>query len=258
MFSSLDRIDIVAQRKDGVKEYWQSDHRTAEEIEQTRAISTLFALTRLLNPRRGEDDGPRAVVIYSAAEPPPEFLRQAIRAAGARLSIGDGLELEPEPDAAPPSGGGGFLSRALRGLFGGDNPAPSAAAAGSPSLDDILQDAFARLAREVAAEHGVALDVEGLRAVESALGAKELDAEMDETAYWTAVFQLGAFGGELIRASNGGRWKQTDMGTLPFALDTRFRGGEATVNPLGKAIKFLADGEGDSVVALVQVVQREP
>jgi len=59
----------------------------------------------------------------------------------------------------------------------------------------------------------------------------------------------------LIRASNGGRWTITDSGSLPFALTTRFRGEEATVNPLGKAIKRFTNGEEDSLVALVNVIR---
>jgi hypothetical protein len=257
MYASLDRIDVVSQRTNGVKEYWQTDHRGAEEIEARRALSTLFALVRILQPLRWEDPAePRPVVIYSATNPPPEFLRQAIRAAGALLTIGDDIEPQPWPEPARPESGS-FFGRAMRGLFGGGQAAAAAPAA--PSLDDIVQQAFAELAREVAAAHGVGVDVEGLRVVEDAVAARQPDPEDDETAYWTAVLELGAFGGEVLRARNGGRWVQADrMGTLPFALATRYRGGDATVNPLGKAIKRLAGGEDDSVVALVQVVRANP
>jgi hypothetical protein len=110
----------------------------------------------------------------------------------------------------------------------------------------------------VAAERGVALTLEGLQAVEDALAATAPSPEDDEAAYWSAVFKLGAVGGELIRASNGGRWVQIERGNLPFALSTRFRGGQATVNPLGKAIKLFADGEGESVAALVRVTIGSP
>lgn len=99
---------------------------------------------------------------------------------------------------------------------------------------------------------------EGLAAVERALAESAGDPEEDEFAYWSAVVKLGGFGGEVIRASNGGRWVVVDSGTLPFALSTRFRGGEATVNPLGKAVKRFANGEEDSLTALVGLVRSQP
>ena len=84
------------------------------------------------------------------------------------------------------------------------------------------------------------------------------DPEEDEYAYWSAVLRLGGFGGEVIRASNGGRWHHSTTGTLPIALATTFQGGEAAVNPLGKAIKRITQGEGDSVAALAAVVCQRP
>lgn len=261
MYASLDRIDVAARRKGGGMEYWQTDHRAVEQIEAQRALSTLFALVRILNPLRGADPGePPPVVIYSAAEPPPHFLRNAIRAAGARLAIGSSTEPEAWPDDAPAPGTrgeGSFLGR-IRGLFGGGTGGAAPAPPAAPSLDDIVQQAFAELAGEVAAAHGVGLDLAGLQAVEDALAAQSPDPEEDETAYWTAVLRLGAFGGEVLRTLNGGRWVQARTGTLPFALSTRYRGGESTVNPLGKAIKRFSEGEGDSLVALVNVVHANP
>jgi hypothetical protein len=264
MYASLDRIDVVSQRTDGRREYWQTDHRIAEQIEREPALSVLFALTRILNPRRGNEAGaPEPVIIYSATHPPPRFLLQAIRAAGGLLAIGDDLEPRAIPGPAASAGAdGSFLGRAMRaagGLFGAARP-PSAAApaGGAQSLDDIIQDAFATLARTVAARHGVGLDLDGLGRVEDALAERAGSAEEDETAYWTAVFELGGFGGELIRASNGGRWVQVETGSLPFALSTTYRGGQATVNPLGKAIKRFAEGEGDSVAALADVIRGNP
>jgi hypothetical protein len=257
MYASLDRIDVVIGRDDGRKEYWQTDHRTAEEIEAQRPLSILFALVRLLNPRRGDDPDP--VMVYSAAHPPPESLLRVLRATGALLTVGKDLKPRPVPDAAPHAkAAGSFLGRAIgaaRGLLGGGGAAKGD---GAGSLDEIIQEAFSSLAREVAARHGVPLTVEGLHAVEDALAATAPDYEADETTYWTAVLELGALGGELIRATNGGRWVQVQTGKLPLALSTRFRGQEATINPLGKAIKLFADGEEESVAALVRVAQAEP
>jgi hypothetical protein len=229
VFSSLDRVDIVLEPEaDGRQRFVQTDHRAAGEIEREPALSTLFALVRILNPKRMAEEGsPEPAVLYIAQDRPPGFLGRAVRAAGGQLIIDAGPEPEPDEGETPP-------------------------------LDQVIESAFADLARAVAAEHGVEPTVDGLREVERALAEKAPDPDGDEIAYWSAVVKLGGFGGELIRASNGGRWLVAESGTLPFALSTSFRGEQATVNPLGKAIRRFANGEEDSVVSLVNVLRSQP
>ncbi len=226
MFSSLDRVDIVLKKgPDGRLTFVQTDHRSAEEIEREPELSVLFALVRVLNPRRmAEPGGPEPVVIYTSMERPPEFLHRAIRAAGGLLSVGPGSDPEQEP------------------------------AEGRPPLQPIVEEAFADLARAVAAGHGVELTPAGLEEVERIEAARAGDPEDDEIGYWSAVVKLGAFAGEVVRAANGGRWAVVDSGSLPFALTTTYQGQEATVNPLGKAIKRFANGEEDSVGTLVNLI----
>jgi len=229
VFSSLDRVDIVlTPGPDGRQQFVQSDHRTAAAVEQERELSALFALVRVLNPKRMAEAGaPEPVVMYSVQERPPEFLRRVVHAAGGQLVIGSGLQ--PEAEEEPP-----------------------------PSLDEVIESSFVGLARAVAAEYGVPLTPNGLESVEDKLAGLAGDPKKDEYTYWSAVLKLGSFGGEVIRASNGGRWKVTASGSLPFALTTRFRGEEATVNPLGKAIKRFTNGEEDSLVALVNLFRSQP
>jgi hypothetical protein len=234
MFSSLDRIDIVLKGKDGRREYVQTDHRTAEEIEQEPELSVLFALVRVLNPKRmQEEESPdpklapmEPTVIYSTQHQPPDFLWQAIRAAGGQLTVG--RDSQPLPVGEP------------------------------PVLQEVMQSAFAGLARRVADEHHVELTLAGLEAIEPGLAESAGDPEQDEIAYWSAVMKLGSFAGEVIRTSNGGHWEVSSSGSLPFSLSTTFRGSRATVNPLGKAIKRFANGEEDSVAFLVQTVCSRP
>ena len=59
MFSSLDRIDLVTQDpRTGKKAFHQTDHRSTVEVQQEAEVSTLFALTRVLNARQmGEREG---------------------------------------------------------------------------------------------------------------------------------------------------------------------------------------------------------
>jgi hypothetical protein len=228
VFSSLDRIDIVLKEVEGRKQFVQTDHRTAGEVEEEPELSVLFALIRILNPKRMAEPGtPEPVVMYAARERPPEFLRKAIRAAGGLITLGPGTQPEPDEGDTPP-------------------------------LDEVIQSAFLNMARAVAAEYRVRLTPAGLAAVERALAGSAGDPEGDEIGYWSAVVKLGSFGGEVIRASNGGRWLVVATGSLPFALSTRFRGEEATVNPLGKAIKRFAHGEEDSVLSLVNLIRSQP
>lgn len=231
MFSSLDRVDIVAT---GV--YIQTDHRTANEIKQEPELSILFAVVRVLNPLRGnEDPAQNPVVVYVAREPPPAFLCQAIRAAGGQIAV----DVAGEFRAAPLDEGEGE----------GEEP---------PPLEVVIDAAFAGLAQRVAAEHGVELTRDGLATVEQALADVAGDPEQDELTYWSSVMKLGSFGGELIRTKNGGEWRAVDSGTLPIALATVYQGEEATVNPLGKAIKRFANGDEDSLVGLVDILCRQP
>jgi hypothetical protein len=229
VFSSLDRIDIVVKAgPDGPERYVQTDHRTAEEVARDPALSTLFALVRVLNPKRTVPPGsPEPAVVYAAAHRPPEFLRQAIRAAGGLLTVGESTR--PDPDDSPP-----------------------------PALEEVVAVAFAALARTVAAEFGVEPDLEGLGTVEETLAEAAGEPGEDATVYWSAVMKLGGLAGELIRAANGGQWVLSNTGALPLALATRFQGRPATAYVLDKAIKRFAGGEEDSLVSLVRVIRGQP
>jgi hypothetical protein len=118
VFSSLDRIDIVLTRgPDGRRRYVQTDHRTADEIEQEPALSTLFALVRVLNPKRTIEAGsPEPDVAYSVRDPPPVFLRRAIRAAGGRVVVG--LDEVPVADAEDLPRLGEVVASAFAGVAG--------------------------------------------------------------------------------------------------------------------------------------------
>lgn len=227
MWASLDRIDVISAGEDGRPWYIQTDHRSADEIARAPELSTALALLRILNARRLADSrGEQASIRYALSSPPPAFLLEAIAAAGAWAQVDlDGPALAP-----------------------GDGSA----------LDEALQAAFAALARRTATDHGVTVSLAGLEAVELALPATPPAAETDEIGYWTAVVALGALGGEVMRAANGGRWQPGGRGSLPVVLATRFNGEDATVNPLGKAVKLLANGEADSLAALARLIISQP
>jgi hypothetical protein len=228
MFSSLDKIDIVLEGKDGRTRYVQTDHRTAQEVEAQAASSTLMALVRVLNPMRAPSAGGQPPLVeYFALNmtPVPAFLRQAVQAAGGIVRVANDGPPEPPDATAQP-------------------------------LDVVVQRAFADMARDAETMLRVSPSLAGVQQAEARLAAAVPPKTDNEIAYWTAVLWLGSLAGEVLRATNGGRWVQTGMGSLPFALETSFRGGAATINPLGKAIKRFANGEGDSVAVLIESATR--
>lgn len=229
MYSSLDRADIAMKSPtDGTVEFVQTDHRSAEELEQDRELASLFLLIRILQPKRMIEPGsPEPIVRCVFTERPPEFIREIVASAGGRIVFGD----QHIPDDDLPS------------------PRP---------LDQVLANAFHALAVSVAGEFSTSLTLEGLSIVEKQISLEFEPLDEDEIAYWSAIVKLGAFAGELIRQNNGGRWIKVETGTLPLALETSFRGNPASVNPLGKAIKFFDNGSEDSVISLVKLVTREP
>ncbi len=226
MYSSLDRIDIVLKPgADGRKQFVQTDHRTKEEILAEPELSAMFALIRMMMPRRMAEEGELLPLVgYSPAHAPPEFLLKVIQATGGHLVLMEGVDVP-----------------ALK-----NKPL---------ALEGVIAAVFSHMAAAVSKEFGVMPTLAGLASVESVLAyAARNGKDEDEAAYWGAVVKLGAFGGEIIRKANGGTWKFDRNGTLPFSLVTTFQGGEATVNPLGKAVKRIAQGKEESLVTLVKML----
>ena len=226
MFSSLDRADIsLAPTQAGNPQFVQTDHRSPEEISQNSELSAVMALIRTVNPKRMAEDGaPEPFVIYTCEQHPPLFLKRIISAAGATLAIGEDMSPQPLPEPE--------------------------------SLDRVLNDAMHALSSAVTNEYSTGLNEAAVSHLEQSLSPPS--AEANEFLYWSAILKLGAVGGELIKQSNGGRWVIAGTGSLPFALDTNYNGESATVNPLGKAIKYFANGEEDSLVPLISTLKANP
>ncbi|MGV3525047.1 MAG: hypothetical protein ACO1RX_12525 [Candidatus Sericytochromatia bacterium] len=128
-------------------------------------------------------------------------------------------------------------------------PAPTV----SDTLAEHIQRCMTSLAQATVAKHRIPFSVAGLAALEAALPLQDKE-EAGETAYWTAVLELGTLAGEIIRQELGHQWVVTENGTLPLALETSFRGQPAVVNPLGKAVKRFNEGADESLVDLVQML----
>jgi hypothetical protein len=219
MYSSLDRIDILAEGDSGVLAV-QTDHRPRAEIEDEPELSTLFALIRVLNARRILADQERTIeaVVYVALDDPPPFLLEALG------SVEATIERTP--------------ARIREALQPGDQPA-----------EEIADRAFAALAARVGRRVGLSDPAAALRALEAELCASPPDREEDETGYWRGVLELAALAVTVIRNQHPGRWTRVDQGEVPFgfALD----GDSGVVLPANRAQRLIEDGEGESMFLLV-------
>jgi len=220
VYTSLDRIDIVSETGDGRALYVLTDHRTAQEILDERALSLVLAVSRVLVSRRhGEREGLDPEVRTAFQHAPPDELARAIVIAGGTVEVeGTRLELTAEGD-------------------------PYA----------LLDQAMAELARFVSAEEGIALDLDGLRAVERNTWALGFDREQDEVGYFTFLMRLAAVAGEVLRAQLGGGWAPDteDFSFLPWT----FVDGEGRLtNVLGRCQRLYAHGPDQGPSVLLQVV----
>lgn len=238
MYSSLDSIDIVTQNEEtGRRSFLQTDHRPAAEIQQARELSTLFALTRVLNARDYREPQEEVDVLYVCSAPPPEFLRSVVASAGGRIQIND------EPVS----------------IYEGPIGLP----------EDLADDAFRRLAHRLAHERDARLDERLLEALEQEHVRLTGEGE-DETGFWTRVTGLAAVAGELLRTHPGGRWARAPLiddkpvAAIPFAFRENRQDSEGSfVNVVGKAERLPTNVERHSLVGLVRrtrenALQTEP
>jgi hypothetical protein len=218
MYSSLDKVDIVVEADDGVEVFVQTDHREASEIEAEPEVSTLFALTRAILPR---SMGRAGVVRFGHAHAPPPLLRGVLAAAGAEL---DG-DMAPMPPLDPSE------------------------ATGTPA--ELADAAFAQLARRVMDREKMPLNAESVSAYALECFAMGFDQEEQEIGYWTAVAEIAALTGELLRQAHGGRWidDEHSLATIPFVFQVG-EGGHLA-NPAGKAEKVLDFGASEDPTQLL-------
>jgi hypothetical protein len=191
------------------------------------ALSQLMVLIRCLNPRRRH---PELDLFYNFAHEPSPSIRRALEAGGAHWGVGDDTSfvdadiVHRDPDAA--------------------------------GVDAFANAAFDELAESLMS----AADSDPfrcLRAVEARLVSAGFPDESDEASFWSTVLELGALSARAIRATNAGSWTfdPAFQGTLPLSYVCTFNGDPATVNPLGKALKFIvAKGDGEEPSALVRML----
>ena len=218
-WADLDKLAVARPRDDGRATLVVRDDRTLDVIVETRALSTVVAICRVLRARHviaQKHDG-RGVVIYAVATAPPPFLVAAVTAAGGALFDGAREHVASAP----------------------------------PPTTVQLDAAFCDLATVVRRRVGVRSFSDALDVLESELRRR---TPSEPGAQWRAVFELAALAGELLRADRPGRWIEAPADRVPVALD---RGKREIVFP-GKLARAIVDGGGESMRALLQVAGAAP
>lgn len=220
MFSSLHKIDIVATSPAGgdATLLVQTDHRSPAEVGADQGLSMIFALTRMLVPRSGEYA--TATVRYTCVAAVHPLLETAAAACGA--------ELEGE--------------RQARDLAGVARQDPA----------DLADAAFATVGRRVMAERGLAMDEPGLATLVEAMATPPA-LDDDELGHYTAMVELAAATGEVLRARFGGRWVRDEAqhSAIPFVFELGV-GDDMRANVVGKVEKYFRFGAIDSPVLLLR------
>lgn len=220
MFSSLHKVDIAVEDARGQIAI-QTDHRDAGEIESTYDLSAIFALTRAINPIRcGNFVGVRFAMLNTA----PERLVTLMRAAGAEVERVEQETLAPQPDDA--------------------------------LVDQLAAEALSALGRRVLSELGVEPTAEGLIAAEREYAARaraSCGPDDDEIGYWTALVELGAATGEILRSLHGGTWVRDPefFSMIPFMISRD----DMLTNVFGKVERFFERGPSEAPTRLLLAAQ---
>jgi hypothetical protein len=221
MYSTLGSIDIVAADKTGGEMYVQTDHRERAELEAEPEITVLFGLTRMLKARaHAASKSAKATVVYASfTDDPPAFLIELVAAAGGVLERASDQQRVaiPKVDVTP---------------------------------SELADRAYRALAQRVCRRVGLEDFAAALHALEAETLLEPPDAEEDEIGYWTRVVELAAVVGEILRARTGGRWIEHEDADVPFGFQCA---DDQVLLPTNRAARFIADGEGETMFALLRL-----
>jgi hypothetical protein len=214
-WADLDKVQ-KGTRNDGAVMLVIADERSRDELQATRALSTIIASCRVLAARRAiaSHFGAGSVVYTCTRAAAPAFLLDAVSAAGGVVFDG-----QPRKQPSPPA-----LSMQLDGAF-----------------CDLAIAVKRRLEAKSLAEALARREAELVRAPPT---------RTDLPAYWTAIFELCALACELIRAELGGRWQPHDTARVPLA----FAIGERVLTPAQLA-QGIVEGARVSMRSLLDAIR---
>ncbi|MBA3453549.1 MAG: hypothetical protein H0T42_10690 [Deltaproteobacteria bacterium] len=217
-WADLDKVQVGKPRADGSGMVVIRDERTTSAILETRPLSTLIATSRVIRSRAAIarlHDG-RGTIVYHCSEIPPSFLVDAVSAAGGVV------------------------------FAAGREHVNRTALATTVQLDGAFVDLATSVRRRFKVSNaGDALDV-----LEHQLRRRPIGKD-DVVAWWTAMVELAALAGELVRADRPARWIEAPDQRLPLGLDL---GAAGTIVPGAMAQTLLEGGVG-SMRSLVQLTQ---
>ncbi|MBZ0238920.1 MAG: hypothetical protein K8M05_41800 [Deltaproteobacteria bacterium] len=219
MYSSIDKVDLFGEA-DGKRMAVQLDHRSAEEIEANPELSVLVVLARIINAREvaRQNDLDVEAVVYAPVVPPPPFMLEALATVGAQLQDLETLEITPVAPHGDPAELADHMFAALSAIV-------------CERYDrELPDDAITALEEDVSGRFGQEPD------------------EDHEIEYWTAVLELMALTGEVIRRRVGGSWVVTEHGSVPFGF--RLPSGSLLL-PGNRAQRALAEGPEQGMQALL-------
>jgi hypothetical protein len=224
MYSSLDKIDIPTQSKNGAIIFHQTDHRSKKEIEEDRDMSIIFALVRVLNPKRmAKMDKKKVEIHYDCPGKVPEFLHQAVASAGGKL-FEDHKEI------------------VYKGTI--------------VNVEELMNKTLTRIGQETAKKENLDFSIESMKMYERKLAKMKLNVENDEIMYWENVIRTGAFAGEILKNYTGGRWVKDKQGycQIPIIFEVKTKDGVGSPNFMSKTTKFIENGSEDSIAYMLQTL----
>ena len=224
VFADLDRVDVIYTDEDGNKIGAQTDHRSRADIEADAPRTLVFALSRVLSPRNADLD--LTGMEYVFREEPPPSLRRALEAADCRVRIDKALmPRDQQPD--------------------------------DELVDRLAGEALEEIGRAMLARHDQPISRDGLEALEAELvPEREGFDDWPAERRYTALLELGAAAGVVIRATNEGEWvRDHHFGfVFPFTLETQ----KARSNLFGRALRYYEESPYDGPSILLSSVGEGP
>jgi hypothetical protein len=217
-WADLDKLAVAKPRGDGTTMLVVRDDRAADRMREARHLSIVVAISRVARGRHvlAERYGSRGAVAYVTTTTPPDFLVDAVTAAG-------GVVFD------------GTREHKARGPL-----------ATTVQLDAAFCDLASGVRRRLdARSFGDALDT-----LERVLRRKVPDPA-DVEAWWTAIIELAALTGEVVREKHAARWVEEPTQRLPLALDL---GNDHVMYP-GHAAQHIVEGGEGSMRALLEAIE---
>ena len=222
MYSSIDRVDVIAQSEDKKKVMClQTDHRSSLEMEQDPEHTIVFAITRTALARYIiETDYPdkEHEIIFEHAQNPWQKKVDIVTSMGATARSKDVV---------------------LKGK--------------KMDVEKELNKTMASLAEKYAKKHKLKFTLADLEKAENKILEKPPQGNIE---MGTEAVDLAAFAGKVISNTIGGEWITfyKPIGTA-YVVGAK-KENKQYISPTNRAMKLIVNGKEDSVALLVEAVTK--